>query len=189
MTSSIDCNRLMVPREGEPSVVSLELKPVPFPVVGWIWVGGTLSMIILGIPVGLAQPSNPFAWALLFIGLTLIGVLSPPFHRRTPRRLEVDDAGIRFLNGTRLTKTLQWNRVEKIEYGLMKWHGKRRTSPPGLRGDNAYIRFIARTDLESIRVTGFDYQVKLEELERLIRAIPEVTRLRSVPFEKKDWLY
>jgi len=146
-------------------------------------------MVVVGFSVGLAHPSNPFAWALLITGLTLMQILSPSFHRRTPRRLELDDAGVRFLNGTRLTKSLEWNRVEKIEYGLMKWHGKRRTSPPGLRGDGAYIRFIARTDLESIRVTGFDYQLKLDEIERVIRAIAEVTKLHSVPIQTKDWLY
>src|SRR5437870_2881801 len=54
-----------------------------------------------------------------------------------------------------LTKSLEWNRVERIEYGPMEWHRKKRTSPPGLWGGTAYIRFIARTDLESIRVTGF----------------------------------
>jgi len=115
--------------------------------------------------------------------------LNPPLRRRTPRRLELDDAGVRFLNGTRLTKSLQWNRVEKIEYGPMEWHRKRRTSPLGLRRESAYIRFIARTDLESIRVTGFDYQVRLDEIERVIRAIAEIPRLHSVPVEKKDWLY
>ncbi len=116
-------------------------------------------------------------------------ILNPPFRRRTPRRLELDDAGVRFLNGTRLTKSLEWNRVEKIEYGPMEWHGKKRTSPPGLRGESAYIRFIARTELESIRVTGFDYQLKLDEIERVIRAIAEVTKLHSVPIQRKDWLY
>jgi len=179
----------MVPREAESSVVSLELKPVPYPVVGWIWVGATLSLVALALLASLAQPYNSLAWVLVFIGLALMQTLNPPFRRRTPRRLELDDAGVRFLNGTRLTKSLQWNRVEKIEYGPMEWHRKRRTSPLGLRRESAYIRFIARTDLESIRVTGFDYQVRLDEIERVIRAIAEITRLHSVPVEKKDWLY
>ena len=179
----------MVPREAESSVVSLELKPVPYPVVGWIWVGATLSLVALALPASLAQPSNSFAWVLVFIGLALMQTLNPPFRRRTPRRLELDDAGVRFLNGTRLTKSLEWNRVERIEYGPMEWHRKKRTSPLGLWGGSAYIRFIARTDLESIRVTGFDYQVKLDEIERVIHAIAETTRLHSVPVEKKDCLY
>ena len=188
MTSRSITIRLIVPREGESSVVSLELKPVPVPVVGWIWVGATFFVIVLALSLFLAQPSNPIAWVLIVIGLALMP-LNLPVPWATPRRLELDDAGVRFLNGTRLTKSLEWNRVERIEYGPMEWHRKKRTSPPGLWGGTAYIRFIARTDLESIRVTGFDYQVKLDEIERVIHAIAETTRLHSVPVEKKDCLY
>src|SRR2546422_11167965 len=106
----------MVPREGEPSVVSLELKPVPYPVVGWIWVGATLSLVALALPASLAQPSNSFAWVLVFIGLALIQTLNPPFRGRTPRGLRLDHAVVRIRDGTRFTKYLQRHRVWELEH-------------------------------------------------------------------------
>src|SRR5207253_409600 len=129
--------------------VSLELRPVPFPVIGWIWIGVALAVVAMGFGLFFSSLSNGnLGLTLVIVGLMLLP-LNPWIHRRTPRRLDIDTHFIRFLRGNSVLKLLPWNRVEKIYYGRMKRRRMRRTFPVGTGNERVYISFIASTDLQS----------------------------------------
>ncbi len=62
------------------------------------------------------------------------------------------------------------------------------TFPVDNRNERVYIRFVASTDLESIRVDGFEYELKPDEIQRVLDAISDLTKRHSVPVEEKEWL-
>ena len=172
--------------KGEPTLVSLELRPVPFPVVGWIWIGAALSVAAVGLWV--AVFSNPnLGFLLVIVGLSSLP-FNPRLHRRTPRRLDVDLRGIRFLRGNSAVKVLPWDHVEKVWYGPMRWRRMKRTFPVGTGNDRLYISFIARTDLQSIRVEGFEYELRPDDVERILVAIAEPTTQHKISVERREWL-
>ena len=167
-------------------MVSLELRPVPFPVVGWIWIGAALSVAAVGLWV--AVFSNPnLGFLLVIVGLSSLP-FNPQLHRRTPRRLDVDLHGIRFLRGNSAVKVLPWDHVEKVLHGPMRWRRMKRTFPVGTGNDRLYISFIARTDLQSIRVEGFEYELRPDDVERILVAIAEPTTQHKISVERREWL-
>jgi hypothetical protein len=171
--------------KAESTLVSVELRGVPFPVVGWIWIGAALALAAVGLWV--AVFSNPnLGFLLLFVGLASLP-LNPRIYRRT-RRLDLDTDAIRLLRRNFVVKVLPWNRVEKVQYGPRRWRRMKRTFPVGTGNERVYISFIASTDLESIRVDGFDYEVKPDEIERVLAAIADLTKRNSIPVEEKEWL-
>ena len=173
-------------QEGEYTLVSLELRPVPFPVIGWIWVGVALSVVAVGLWVALFY--NPsLGFSLVIVGLSSLP-FNPRLRRRTSRRLDVDTQGIRFSKGNSVVKVLPWDRVEKVLHGPRRWRRMQRTFPVGTGNERLYIGFIGRTDLESIRVEGFEYELKPDDIERVLAAIAEPTRQHKISVEKREWL-
>ncbi|TLZ73959.1 MAG: hypothetical protein E6K08_10665 [Methanobacteriota archaeon] len=92
------------------------------------------------------------------------------------------------MKGESVVKLLPWNRVEKVQYGPRRWRRMKRTYPVGIGNERVYIRFVASTDLESIRVDGFEYELKPDEIQRVLDAISDLTKRHSVPVEEKEWL-
>ena len=68
------------------------------------------------------------------------------------------------------------------------WRRTRRTFPVGSADERVYISFVAITDLQSIRVEGFEYELKPDEIQRVLDAISDLTKRHSVPVEEKEWL-
>jgi hypothetical protein len=172
--------------KSESTLVSLELRPVPFPLIGWIWISAALAVVAVGLCV--AALSNPsLGFSLIIIGLLSLP-LNPRLHRRTPRRLDVDANLIRFLRRDFVVKVLSWDRVEKVQYGRMRWRRMRRTYPVGSGNERLYISFIAIPDLQSIRVEGFDYELHPDDIERIIAAIAGPTKHHGILVEEKERL-
>jgi hypothetical protein len=170
----------------ESTLVSLELRPVPFPLIEWVWISAALAVVAVGLWV--AALSNPgLGFWLIIIGLASLP-LNPRLRRRIPRRLEVDANLIRFLRGDFIVKVLSWYRVEKVQYGRMRWRRMRRSYPVGSGNERVYISFIAIPDLQSIRVEGFDYELRPDDIERVIAAIGGPTKSHGIPVEEKEWL-
>jgi len=92
------------------------------------------------------------------------------------------------LRGKSVVKLLPWNRVEKIQYGPRRWRRMRRTFPVGTGNERVYISFVASTDLQSIRVEGFEYELKPDDIRRVLAAISELTKRHSISVEEKEWL-
>jgi len=172
-------------QKAESTLVSLELRGVPFPVVGWIWIGAAGAVAAVGLSVAVFSSPN-LGFLLLIVGLISLP-FNPRIYRRT-RRLDLDTDAIRFRRGKFVVKVLPWNRVEKVRYGPRRWRRMKRTFPVGTGNERVYISFIASTDLQSIRVDGFDYEVKPDEIERVVAAIADLTKRYSIPVEEKEWL-
>ena len=85
-------------------------------------------------------------------------------------------------------KLLPWNRVEKVQYGPIMWRRTRRTFPVGSGDERVYISFVAITDLQSIRVEGFEYELKPDDIRGVVAAISGPTKQHSIPVEEKEWL-
>jgi len=64
----------------------------------------------------------------------------------------------------------------------------RRTFPVGTGNERVYISFVASTDLQSIRVEGFEYELKPDDIRRVLAAISELTKRHSITVEEKEWL-
>lgn len=169
----------------ESTSVSLELRPVPFPLVGWIWIGAAFAVVGIGLWVALSNATLGFT--ILSFGLLSLP-FNPPLHSHTPSRLDVDAHSIRFLRRKSVVKLLPWNRVEKVQYGARRMRRMKTTFPVDNRNERVYIRFVASTDLESIRVDGFEYELKPDEIQRVLDAISDLTKRHSVPVEEKEWL-
>jgi len=64
----------------------------------------------------------------------------------------------------------------------------KRTYPVGIGNERVYIRFVASTDLQSIRVEGFEYELKPDDIRGVLAAISGLTKQHSIPVEEKEWL-
>ena len=147
-----------------------------------------LAVVAMGFGLFFSSLSNGnLGLTLVIVGLMLLP-LNPWIHRRTPRRLDIDTHFIRFLRGNSVLKLLPWNRVEKIYYGRMKRRRMRRTFPVGTGNERVYISFIASTDLQSIRVERFEYELKPDDIQRVLASISELTKKHSIPVEEKERL-
>jgi len=51
----------------------------------------------------------------------------------------------------------------------------RRTFPAGTGNERVYISFIVSSDLQSIRVEGFAYELKPDDIQRVSASISELT--------------